>query len=200
MHYTTDIVVKLLASLPPTEELGCPRCAKNLTDLFTRWPAAYKQYAAYFLMMPQKFHMKDYAVSLPGMVSLPDDQPISLSPYNLPNFSNVGITLSKPGAIKTTAPFQSGTGDPNDRIFVSLDGFGAPVPIPTAEIVYADFARGLVTRLFMEAYIGAAKNYQGAGGLGQLKLDFGGPRQAPLFFNPIFKVRATSQRNLCSWT
>ncbi|HWZ64729.1 MAG TPA: hypothetical protein VNX02_17050 [Steroidobacteraceae bacterium] len=158
----------------PKRAYNEPDIESTLTDLFQNWAPARAQYAGYFVLMPQKFDIKAEGTNL--MTSVADDQVAVLQHWTLAQFPGVGLSLIKPSALKSASVFQGGGA--NDRIFVRLDGFGAPVPIAVARVVEADFVRGFATRLFMSAYIEAAKNYQGAGGLSGVKLDFGGVNTA----------------------
>jgi hypothetical protein len=175
---------KKLARVALTSKNVLPRLRKRnydeqdiestLSDLFQNWAPARAQYAGYFVLMPQKIDIKAEGVNL--MTSVADDQVAVLQHWTLPQLSGVGLSLIKPSALKNVPVFQGGGA--NDRIFVRLDGFGAPIPIAVARLVEADFVRGFVTRLFMSAYIQVGQTYQGAGGLAAVKLDFGGVNTA----------------------
>jgi hypothetical protein len=124
-----------------------------LNYVFTNFPNA-KSYSMYFQLMPWQIDLQQMGASI--VLSKPPGKDVLLQPYTLSD-TTLGIHAMVPKVLvgldvfKAVQPPGMDSG-PASSIFITLDGFGAQVPISVAASMEANFIDGFVTRLVLGQY------------------------------------------------
>jgi len=149
----------------------------SLNYIFRHFPDA-QNYAMYLQLMPWQIDLEQLGVHS-QVLSRPAGTTVLLRPYFIER-PRLGITAVVPVGLATLDPFKDpqpagSRSGPTKSIFISLDGFAAPVPVAVANSIEASFIDGFTTRLVLGQYRAFWATHQtpsSSGGYGSLPQNF----------------------------